>query len=125
MTFPQSAMRLRSGARSSVVCARLVAGACAGASAARAQGAANDARYRQFGDQPGLVTLMDDLMLRRLADPRFGPFLKDVGQKRRIPCDHLPIRSWPLFNARDVILSVIESFKADNSLGGKPAPAST
>ena len=28
-----------------------------------------------------------------------------------IPCDHLPIRSWPLFRARDVMRGVIESFQ--------------
>ena len=31
----------------------------------------------------------------------------------RIPCDHPPIRSWPLFRARDVMRGVIESFKAE------------
>ena len=31
-----------------------------------------------------------------------------------IPCDHLPIRSWPLFKARDVMYCVIESFNAEN-----------
>jgi PAS domain-containing protein len=31
----------------------------------------------------------------------------------RIPCDHMPIRSWPLFRAREVMRGVIESFKAE------------
>ena len=79
MTFPQSALRVRSWARSSVIGASLVAAAWAGA--AHAQSAADDALYRQFGGQPGLVTLMDDFMVRLLADPRMGPFFKDVDQK--------------------------------------------
>jgi len=81
MTFSHGAMRLRSWARSSVVCAGLIAVACIGAGAAHAQSAADDALYRQFGGQPGLVTLTDDFMLRLLADPRMGPFFKDVDQK--------------------------------------------
>jgi len=32
-----------------------------------------------------------------------------------VPCDHVPIRSWPLFKARDVMRGVIESFKAENN----------
>ncbi len=43
--------------------------------------ARDDALYRQFGGQPGLVTLMDDFMVRLLADPRMNPFFKDVDQK--------------------------------------------
>jgi hypothetical protein len=30
-----------------------------------------------------------------------------------IPCDHVPIRSWPLFKARDVMRSVVESFRGE------------
>ena len=81
MTFSQSAKQRRSWARSSVVCASLVAGACAGAGAARAQSAASDTLYRQFGGQPGLARLVDDVMVRLLADPRMGPFFRDVDQK--------------------------------------------
>ena len=29
-----------------------------------------------------------------------------------VPCDHVPIRSWPLFRARDVMVGLIESLKA-------------
>jgi len=43
--------------------------------------AANDALYQQFGGQPGLVALMDDFMVRLLADPRMNPFFKDTDQK--------------------------------------------
>ena len=32
-----------------------------------------------------------------------------------IPCDHVPIRSWPLFRARDLMRGVIESFKREQS----------
>ncbi|MBC8056805.1 MAG: group 1 truncated hemoglobin [Rhizobiales bacterium] len=40
----------------------------------------NDALYQQLGGQPGLVKLMDDFMLRLLADPRMNPFFKDADQ---------------------------------------------
>ena len=32
-----------------------------------------------------------------------------------VPCDHVPIRSWPLFKARDVMRGVIESFKEEKT----------
>ena len=41
----------------------------------------DDALYRDFGGQPGLVALMDDFMVRLLADPRMNPFFRDVDQK--------------------------------------------
>ena len=28
-----------------------------------------------------------------------------------VPCDHIPSRSWPLFQARDVLQSLITSLK--------------
>jgi hypothetical protein len=31
----------------------------------------------------------------------------------RVPCDHVPIRSWAFFRAREVMRGVIESFKAE------------
>jgi hemoglobin len=37
----------------------------------------SDALYQQLGGQAGLVKLMDDLMVRLLADKRMGPFFKD------------------------------------------------
>ena len=42
---------------------------------------ANDALYQQLGGQPGLVALMDDFMVRLLADPRMNPFFKDTDQE--------------------------------------------
>ena len=42
---------------------------------------ADPALYRTFGEQPGLVKLVDDFMLRLLADPRTGPHFKDTNQK--------------------------------------------
>jgi hemoglobin len=41
---------------------------------------ADDALYQQLGAQPGLVKLVDDFMVRLLADPRMNPFFKDVDQ---------------------------------------------
>jgi hemoglobin len=40
----------------------------------------DDALYQQLGAQPGLVKLVDDFMVRLLADPRMNPFFKDVDQ---------------------------------------------
>jgi hemoglobin len=37
----------------------------------------SDALYQQLGGQPGLVQLMDDFMVRLLADKRMAPFFKD------------------------------------------------
>jgi hypothetical protein len=31
----------------------------------------------------------------------------------RVPCDHVPIRSWAFFRAREVMRGVIESFKGE------------
>lgn len=81
MTFPQPALRLRSWGRSSAVCASLVAGSCAGVGAARAQRAASDALYRQFGGQPGRVTLTGDFSVRVRADAHMGPWFQALDQK--------------------------------------------
>jgi hemoglobin len=43
--------------------------------------ATDDTLYQQLGGQSGLVTLMDDFMIRLLADKRMGPFFKDVDHK--------------------------------------------
>jgi len=40
--------------------------------------AIDDSLYQALGAQPGLVKLMDDFMVRLLADPRMGPFFKEV-----------------------------------------------
>jgi len=42
----------------------------------------DDALYRAFGGQDGLVKLIDDFMLRLLADRRMNPFFKDVNQQQ-------------------------------------------
>jgi hemoglobin len=38
--------------------------------------------YRNFGEKPGLIKLMDDFMVRLLADPRTGPHFKPANQQR-------------------------------------------
>lgn len=68
------------------LCARaLLLGAALAAGSAQAQSTntatqIDDALYRQLGAQPGLVKLVDDFMVRLLADPRMNPFFKDVDQ---------------------------------------------
>ena len=54
------------------------------ASAALAQttAAKDDQLYKAFGEKAGLVALMDDFMVRLLADPRTGPHFKPVNQQR-------------------------------------------
>ena len=53
------------------------------AGAVGAQTAPTDpALYRTFGEQPGLVKLVDDFMLRLLADPRTGPHFKEANKER-------------------------------------------
>ena len=68
-------MKLQACARAAFVGLLLATGA------AFAQTAANEALYQQLGGQRGLVTLMDDFMVRLLADPRMNPFFKDTDQK--------------------------------------------
>jgi hemoglobin len=41
-----------------------------------------DQLYQTFGAKPGLVKLMDDFMVRLLADPRTGPHFKPANQQR-------------------------------------------
>ncbi len=48
--------------------------------AQQATASTDDTLYQQFGAQPGLVKLMDDFMVRVLADPRLNAFFKDVNQ---------------------------------------------
>ena len=50
--------------------------------AAMAQTAPTDTLYKTFGEKPGLVKLMDDFMVRLLADPRTGPHFKPSNQQR-------------------------------------------
>jgi hemoglobin len=44
--------------------------------------ALSPALYQAFGEKPGLVRLMDDFMVRLLADPRTGPHFKPSNQER-------------------------------------------
>lgn len=43
--------------------------------------AKDDQLYKAFGEKPGLVALMDDFMVRLLADPRTGPHFKPSNQQ--------------------------------------------
>lgn len=53
------------------------------AGAAFAQTAPKDDQlYKAFGEKAGLVALMDDFMVRLLADPRTGPHFKPSNQQR-------------------------------------------
>jgi len=40
---------------------------------------------------------------------------KKGGRSCRIPSDHIPIRSWPLFLARELMRDLIETLKAEQS----------
>jgi hemoglobin len=42
----------------------------------------DDQLYKAFGEKSGLVSLMDDFMVRLLADPRTGPHFKPANQQR-------------------------------------------
>ena len=42
----------------------------------------NDQLYQAFGEKAGLVTLMDDFMIRLLADPRTGPHFAPANQQQ-------------------------------------------
>lgn len=50
------------------------------AGAAQAQPAADTSTFQAFGAKPGLVSLMDDFMVRLLADPRTAPFFQKANQ---------------------------------------------
>lgn len=41
-----------------------------------------DDLYKAFGEKAGLVSLMDDFMVRLVADPRTGPHFKPANQQR-------------------------------------------
>lgn len=43
---------------------------------------ADPSLYRSFGEKPGLVKLMDDLMARIEADARLAPHFKDSNKQR-------------------------------------------
>ena len=54
----------------------------AGGSFAQTMAPKDDQLYKAFGEKPGLVALMDDFMIRLLADPRTGPHFKPANQQR-------------------------------------------
>ena len=52
------------------------------AQTAEAPAVAASALFQTFGAKPGLVKLMDDFMVRLLADPRTGAHFKPANQQR-------------------------------------------
>jgi hemoglobin len=54
----------------------------AGASFAQTTAPKDDQLYKAFGEKAGLVALMDDFMVRLLADPRTGPHFQPANQQR-------------------------------------------
>jgi hemoglobin len=58
-------------------CALMTAGASSAQVAQK-----DDQLYKAFGEKAGLVSLMDDFMVRLLADPRTGPHFKPANQQR-------------------------------------------
>lgn len=39
----------------------------------------------------------------------------DIRPRCWVPCDHVPVRSWALFKARDVLRELIRTLKAEQS----------
>lgn len=67
-----------------------------------------DARARQ---RPAYERLTEEVKARSDSNV-------DVGlTKCWIPCDHVPVRSWALFKARDVLRELIRTLKAELALG--------
>lgn len=65
------------------VCGLLATGASIAQAPAAAQAAPqNDQLYKAFGEKSGLAALMDDFMVRLLADPRTGPHFRPSNQQR-------------------------------------------
>lgn len=54
----------------------------AGSSFAQQTATKDDQLYKAFGEKAGLVTLMDDFMVRLLADARTGPHFQPANQQR-------------------------------------------
>ena len=54
----------------------------AGASFAQQTYAKDDQLYKAFGEKAGLVAIMDDFMVRLVADPRTGPHFRPANQQR-------------------------------------------
>ena len=53
-----------------------------GSALAQTMAPKDDQLYKAFGEKPGLVALMDDFMVRLLADARTGPHFKPSNQQR-------------------------------------------
>ncbi|MBC7435742.1 MAG: group 1 truncated hemoglobin [Bdellovibrionales bacterium] len=68
-----------------LVCAGLLGNATAWAQTtdtSMARPMMDDQLYKTFGEKPGLVKLMDDFMVRLLADARTAPSFKPANQQR-------------------------------------------
>lgn len=67
-----------------LICLALAAGSLlsSGPSLAQTPAPQNDQLYKAFGEKAGLVALMDDFMVRLLADPRTGPHFRPSNQQR-------------------------------------------
>ncbi len=70
---------LRSIAATFVIASSLLA---AGASFGQQMAPKDDQLYKAFGEKAGLIALMDDFMVRLLADPRTGPHFQPANQQR-------------------------------------------
>lgn len=64
------------------VCACAALPAVAQTAAPAAVAASSSVLFDTFGGKTGLVKLMDDFMVRLLADPRTGPHFKPANQQR-------------------------------------------
>jgi len=66
-----------------LICLALAAGNLLSSGASFAQTMPQNGQlYKAFGEKPGLVALMDDFMVRLLADPRTGPHFQPANQQR-------------------------------------------
>ena len=74
-------MTMKTRAKALLVASLLLAGAAQAQSLYTPRIPTDDSLYQAFGGQPGLVRLMDDLMVRLLADARMKPFFEDTDQK--------------------------------------------
>ena len=54
----------------------------AGSALAQSAAPTSDQLYQAFGQKTGLIVLMDDFMVRLLADPRTGPHFAPANQQR-------------------------------------------
>ncbi|QGZ65707.1 group 1 truncated hemoglobin [Paraburkholderia acidisoli] len=67
--------------RHAALAASLIA-ACMSTAFVSADARADDALYRQFGEQPGLTKIVDDFYDTLLADPRTAPYFENAPIKR-------------------------------------------